>query len=259
VLPPDTVIGPFEAPKVVPMESAIGMTPKHDPGIRSAEVCGSCHTVHLPVLRDGVTLGHIYEQTTYPEWAFSAYRTGTTPDGALPDGAGARAETCQGCHMPSRDADGKPRISKIASIQEFTSFPATTFQLGPEATDLQFREGFAEHTLVGLNLVLIKMAKQFPDILGIHTRDPVSGDIGVLPLERTEDAILAQARNDTAEVAVARLTRNPTTLSADVTVTSHVGHRSRPASASGALSSPSRCWMRRVTCSGPRAAPTAAV
>ena len=225
VLPPDTLIGPFEAPKVVPMEAVLGMTPKHDPDIRSAELCGSCHTVHLPVLRDGVTLGHVYEQTTYPEWAFSAYRTGTTPDGALPDGAGARAETCQGCHMPSRDADGNPRVSKIASIQEFTSFPATTFQLGPEATDLQFREGFAEHTLVGLNLFLIKMAKQFPDILGIHTRDPVSGDIGLLPLERTEDAILAQAKNETAEVAVTALTRDATTLSADVTVTSHVGHR----------------------------------
>jgi len=225
VLPADTLIGPFEAPKVLPMEHAIGMTPKHDPDIKSAEVCGSCHTVHLPVLRDGVTIGHFYEQTTYPEWAFSAYRTGTTPDGALPDGAGDRAETCQGCHMPSRDADGNPRVSKIASIQEFTSFPATTYQLGPEATDLAFREGFAEHTLVGLNLVLIKIAKQFPDILGIHTRDPVSGDIGVLPLERTEQAILAQARNETAEVTVTSLTRTGTTLTADVTVTSHVGHK----------------------------------
>ena len=225
VLPPDTIIGPFEAPKVAPMEAVLGMTPKHDMAIRDAEVCGSCHTVHLPVLRDGVTLGHVYEQTTYPEWAFSAYRTGTTPDGTLPDGAGMRAETCQGCHMPSRDADGNPRVSKIASIQEFTSFAATTFQLGPEATDLQFREGFAEHTLVGLNLFLIKMAKQFPDILGIHTRDPVSGDIGMLPLERTEDAILAQAKNDTAEVAITALSRDATTLSADVTVTSHVGHK----------------------------------
>ena len=29
-------------------------------------------------------IGHVYEQTTYPEWAFSDYRTGTSPDGALP-------------------------------------------------------------------------------------------------------------------------------------------------------------------------------
>jgi hypothetical protein len=221
----DTIIGPFADPKVVPMEHAIGMTPKHDPDIRTAEVCGSCHTVHLPVLRDGKVLGHVYEQTTYPEWAFSAYRTGTSPDGALPLGPGERSQTCQDCHMPRRDADGRLRVSKIASIQEFTNFPATTFSLGAAALDLPFREGFAEHTLVGLNLILIKMAKQFPDILGIHTRDPISGDIGLLPLERTEDAILAQAATGTAEIAVGNVRRDATTLDATVTVTSHVGHK----------------------------------
>ena len=225
LLPPYTIIGPFEDPKTKPMDIALGMVPKHDMSIREAEACGSCHTVHLPVLRDGKVLGHIYEQTTYPEWAFSAYRTGTTPDGALPFGAGDRADTCQGCHMPSRDASGNPHISKIASIQEFTDFPATTHQLGPEATDLQAREGFAEHTLVGLNLFLVKMAKQFPDILGIHTRDPISGDIGVLPLQRTEDAIIAQAREATAELRIGPVTRGAETLAADVTVTSHVGHK----------------------------------
>jgi len=223
--PADAIAGPFEKPEIVPMEHAIGMTPKHDTDIRSAELCGSCHTVHLPVLHAGETLGHVYEQTTYPEWAFSAYRTGTTPDGALPSGPGNRAQTCQDCHMSRREADGSLRVSKIASIQEFTSFPATTFTLGPDALDLPFREGFAEHTLVGLNLFLVKMAKQFPDILSIHTRDPVSGDIGLLPLERTEDAILAQARDATADVAVANVARDAATLSADVTVTSHVGHK----------------------------------
>lgn len=222
---PDTIIGSFADPKVVPMEHAIGMTPKHDPAIRTAEVCGSCHTVHLPVLREGKLLGHVFEQTTYPEWAFSAYRTGTTPDGALPHGTGDRAQTCQDCHMPRRDADGNLRVSKIASIQEFTNFPATTFSLGAAALDLPFRAGFAEHTLVGLNLVLIRMAKQFPDILGIHTRDPISGDIGLLPLERTEDAILAQAATGTAEVAVTNVRRDATTLEATVTVTNHVGHK----------------------------------
>ncbi len=222
---PDTIVGPFEAPKIVPMEHAIGMTPKHDPDIRSAELCGSCHTVHLPVLRDGVLLGRVYEQTTYPEWAFSAYRSGTTPDGVLPHGAGDLSQTCQDCHMSRRDADGKLRVSKVASIQEFTDFPATTYALGPEAIDVPFREGFAEHTLVGLNIFLVKMAKQFPDILGIHTRDPISGDIGLLPLERTEDAMLHQAQNTTAEITVGDVSRDATTLAATVKVTSHVGHK----------------------------------
>ena len=49
--------------------------------------------ISLPVrmtvirLQDGKIIGHTYEQTTYPEWAFSAYRTGSTPQGDLPHGA----------------------------------------------------------------------------------------------------------------------------------------------------------------------------
>ena len=41
-------------------------------------------------------IGHFYEQTTYPEWAFSDYRTGATPDGALPLGAGRQGEVLPG-------------------------------------------------------------------------------------------------------------------------------------------------------------------
>ena len=61
----------------------------------SSEVRGTCHMVHLPIYRDGELLGRTYEQTTYPEWAFSAYRTGSSPDGPLPLGAGERAASCQ--------------------------------------------------------------------------------------------------------------------------------------------------------------------
>ena len=104
--PPDKLYGPFQDPKKIPMRRAIGSDPAHSAHIMTSEVCGSCHTVHLPVLHRGKTIGHTYEQTTYPEWAFSDYRTGTTPDGPLPLGRGARAQSCQDCHMPSKSADG---------------------------------------------------------------------------------------------------------------------------------------------------------
>ena len=106
--PPDKLYGPFQDPKKIPMQRAIGSDPAHSTHITTSEVCGSCHTVHLPVLHRGKTIGHTYEQTTYPEWAFSDYRTGTTPDGPLPLGRGARAQSCQDCHMPSKSADGTP-------------------------------------------------------------------------------------------------------------------------------------------------------
>jgi hypothetical protein len=177
------------------------------------------------VLQDGNTVTHIYEQTTYPEWAFSAYRTGTTPDGTLPLGAGSLAQSCQECHMPSKSADGKPMRSKIASIQEFSNFPETENNLGPEDIDLPVRDGFAAHTLVGLNVFLIKIAQQFPDVLGIPTSDPMMGTRGVDPLVRTEQAMLDTAGNETADVTVSKVSTAGGRLQATVTVRSKTGHK----------------------------------
>ncbi len=200
--PPDELYGPFRDPKALPMQHALGVTPRHNAVIQSSEVCGTCHTVHLAVLRNGRTLGHVYEQTTYPEWAFSAYRTGETPDGPLPYGAGERAEACQGCHMPSRAPDGTPYRSKIASIQEYSDIPATDNTLPPEAIDLPARDGFARHTLVGLNVFLVEMFQQFPNVLGMRTQDPMLVTKGLDPLLRTEQAMLDQAAQATAVIAI---------------------------------------------------------
>lgn len=223
--PPDELYGPFEAPKVKPMEHALGITPTHARSIQASEVCGSCHTVHLPVMVGKEVIAYTYEQTTYPEWAFSAYRTGSTPQGELPEGAGAKAESCQSCHMPSRDEDGKPVESKIAGIQEFTNFPQAEHNLGPEEIDLPVREGFARHTLVGLNVFFLKMAQQFPDVLGIRTQDPMLTSLGVDPLVTAEQAMLDQAAYDTAEVTVESATVQDGKLRAKVHVKSKVGHK----------------------------------
>ena len=184
--PPDQFYGQFHDPKKKSMHAAIGSNPVHSPTISSSEMCGSCHTVHLPVLHRGRKIGHFYEQTTYPEWAFSDYRTGATPDGALPLGAGSKAQSCQGCHMPNKDADGNPYRSKIAAIQEYTNFPQAEHTLDPKDLDLPERAGFATHTLVGLNIFLLKMAWQFPDILGLRRTDPMMSDLGIDPLVHSE-------------------------------------------------------------------------
>ncbi|MBZ6078420.1 cytochrome P460 family protein [Microvirga puerhi] len=222
---PDKIIGPFPDPKVKPMENALGLTPAHNAHIQSAEVCGSCHTVHLPVLNKGKVIGHTYEQTTYAEWAFSDYRTGRTPDGLLPMGPGAKAETCQGCHMPSKDAQGQPIRSKIASIQEHSNFPEADNTLEPEDIDLEIREGFASHVLVGLNTFLIKMAQQFPDIMGIRTQDPMLTRKGLDPLLYTEQAIAHQAEAKTADIRVSNLTMNEGAIEANILVTNKAGHK----------------------------------
>jgi hypothetical protein len=208
---PKTLFGPFPEPKTKPMAHALGNVPEHDPSIASSEQCGTCHTVHLPILwqpTDGepMVVGDTFEQTTYPEWLFSQYRTGTAaflPEGEmLPTGAGETPLSCAGCHMESHDENGQPFRSKIASIQERTNMPESDHTLPAHEIDLSPRDGFARHTLVGLNLFLIKMAQQFPDILGIPLEDPMLTSKGMAPLQRTEDKMVENARHNTADIAI---------------------------------------------------------
>jgi cytochrome c553 len=222
---PDVLYGPFPDPKQKSMKNAIGISPEHNRHIRSSEVCGSCHMVHLPILHRDKAVGYVFEQATYAEWAFSDYRTGTTPDGELPGGPGAQAQSCQDCHMPSRGADGHPYRSKIAAIQEYSTFPQAEYTLPRQDIDLPRRTGFAQHTLVGLNLFLTKMAQQFPDLLGIRAQDPMLVGAGLDPAWFTERAILEQAGRRTAVVTIGEVKTDGGTLSATVTVVNKTGHK----------------------------------
>jgi hypothetical protein len=222
---PGEIFGPFKDPKKKPMEHATGLAAAHSELVKSSEICASCHTVHLPVLHGGKIIGHTYEQATYPEWAFSSYRTGETVDGPLPEGPGAKAQSCQGCHMPNKDARGKTYRSKIATIQEASSFPQAEYTLPADDIDLEPREGFAKHTLVGLNMFLTKMAQQFPDVLGIRTEDPMlPSHRAVDPLTTTERAMIDQAER-TAAIDVSEVARDGDTLTAKVRVTNKAGHK----------------------------------
>jgi mono/diheme cytochrome c family protein len=223
--PADKLFGPFDMPKTHPMEYTLGITPEAGKTIKTSELCGSCHTVHLPVLDKGKTLAHIYEQTTYAEWAFSAYRTGDTVFGKLPEGAGATPQSCQDCHMPSKDEGGQFN-SKIASIQEYSNFPSAEHTFDPVDIDLEQRKGFARHTLVGLNLFLVKMFQQFPAVMGVPTEGPMLTSKGVDPLEYTARAISDQAQNGTASIALdgaPKIAKGK--LSASIHIENHTGHK----------------------------------
>lgn len=222
---PDKFYGPFDDPKTLSMQHALGNLPEHNPNILASETCGSCHTVHLPIMHPDRTIGHVYEQTTYPEWAFSDYRTGTSPDGKLPFGAGPRAQSCQGCHMPNTAPSGKPYRSKIASIQEYTNFPQAEHTLEPKDIDLPTRDGFAKHILVGLNVFLLEMAQQSMDLLGIRKADPMLTKLGVDSLPASEGAMLDQALHRTASISVGAVRTEHGALTARVTVVNKVGHK----------------------------------
>ena len=240
--PPETLNGPFPDPLTKPMQNSLRVIPEHNTAITTAEVCASCHSIHLPVLDrqqpEPLCLPQTnsadpfrcfpkrYEQTTYPEWAFSAYRSGTLGKEKLPSGAGATPKTCQQCHMPSVDSDGTSLVSKIASIEEYSNYPQTDYRLPAEQIDLPQRAGYAQHQLVGLNFFLIEMAQQFPAIFGIRSLDPGLGGMNVAPLQVTENLIVEQANQHSI-----KLTAEPNwnaatnTLSTQVSVENLAGHK----------------------------------
>lgn len=238
----EVINGPYADPLVKPMQNALRLTPQHHQAITTSEVCGSCHTIHLPVLDNPQPEDRCgpqtdppdpfrcfpkrYEQTTYAEWAFSAYRSGWLGRQMLPAGPGATPRSCQDCHMPSRNADGSPTRSKIAAIEEYSNYPQTDYRLEAEEIDLPVREGYARHVLVGLNIFLIEMAQQFPQVFGIRSEDPGLGGSNLAPLQVTENAILDQAANATTRVSVEpRWDAASATLDAQVSVENLAGHK----------------------------------
>lgn len=237
---PDSLNGPFPDPLTKPMANSLRVVPEHNSAITTSEVCGSCHSIHLPVLDqpqpDNRCLPQTkpadpfrcfpkrYEQTTYPEWAFSAFRTGFLGKQPLPGGPGSNPTTCQQCHMPSTNSAGEPLKSKIASIEEYSNYPQTDYRLPPSEIDLPVRENYAQHQLVGLNVFLIEMAQQFPAILGIRSQDPGLGGINVPPLQVAENAMVDQARTRTAKLEVTSSWTGQA-LNTNVTVRNLAGHK----------------------------------
>src|SRR5690606_35924726 len=94
-----------------------------------------------------------------------------------------------------------------------------------EEIDLPVRSGFARHTLVGLNVFLVKIAQQFPELLGIRTQDPMLVSKGVDPLVYTEQQMLDQAASGTVKLTVGAPARSAGTLSTEVTLVNLTGHK----------------------------------
>jgi hypothetical protein len=231
----DEMLGPFEDNVIVtdPMNNALGVKPKHDPYIKTARMCGSCHTINLPVV-DQKPAGHNLEQLTYLEWLNSSFQNefGNNP----------KAQSCQDCHMRTsyRNAEGSLAVPVIqqpmATVQD-DQYPAVEHRAPSDKVQVRFRDkGFVRHQLQGLNLPLLEMFRQlmtdsksgqknFPynEVLGVRQNDfmlTVNAD-----LPNAIDAFVEQAQNTTAEIAISQPVVSKDKLVANVTVTNKTGHR----------------------------------
>jgi hypothetical protein len=111
--------------------------PERGAHVSQSRLCASCHTVLVRRLDErGAPVGpEIPEQTTYLEWRNSEFQDEAKP-------AGARARTCQGCHMPATEdelGEGAPIATAIAT----------------RPTNAPVRERYRRHTLRGGNAYLL--------------------------------------------------------------------------------------------------------
>jgi hypothetical protein len=217
------VNGPFDQLATLPMKNAMGITPRFAEHVKSSALCGSCHTVILPVFdkqgkqivdKDGKPK-EFHEQMTYPEWQNSSYQNEREPINR------ATVRTCQDCHMPT-DFEGRPIISRIANIED-NNYPYTDYRAPDKEITLRIRDPYSRHTLVGLNQFGLMMFQQFPQILGIRTADYMF-DQSALGLQTAQNSSSYLARKQTAKISVTSLERTEKFIEATVTVENLAGH-----------------------------------
>jgi hypothetical protein len=227
--------GPFEKPQTIPMKHTLGIDPVHDSYTQNGRICGTCHTIHLPVL-DATEGGaehakaeecqnekFSYEQATYLEWVNSAFQNVINP--AKNSGS---VKTCQDCHMLAT-LNGTTIQTQIAAVED-GRYPDADFRAPSSELDVPLRaQGYARHQFQGLNVFLLAMFDQFNDPLGLRKCDYMSsGCSGLEPKSGIPFAMrnfLEQAAEQTATLNVTKPSIHGSTLTADVTVTNLTGHR----------------------------------
>lgn len=214
--PAGEMYGPYQEVATIPMRNALGVTPKFGAQLSSSAMCGSCHTVILPVLDDkGNEIKKIVEQATYFEWQNSVYQDERAPIDK------AQARSCQDCHMP-RSYNNRSLVFRVANVED-SSYPATPF-LAPDADITPVpRDRYSRHTLMGINLFSLEMFRQFPDILGIRTIDYMYSE-GVPGLTTAHESALDLARNESARVTIRDVRRDDDALETTVRIQNLAGH-----------------------------------
>jgi len=221
--PFNIVNGPYEEVATLPMKNALGVTPQYGEHLKTSAMCGSCHTVILPVFDEkGKQVNDksgkpkaFHEQTTYPEWLNSIYQNEVKPFNQQ------TVKTCQDCHMQTTFND-RQLVFRIANIED-KNYPYTDYRAPDKEITLQARDKFSRHTLIGINQFGTMMFQQFPNLLGIRTADYMYSD-GVLGLLTAQSSSYKLARQETAKIEVSALKQSAGFLEASVHIENLAGH-----------------------------------
>ena len=235
--------GPLEDKEISPysMEHAIGFKPKHNPYIKSSQMCGTCHVVNLPIVDKPLLPGeiadeliaaeqnplfkkyhHHVEQATYLEWLNSEFENEFNAENP-------QAKTCQDCHMSKEyhnedlELHLEHIVTRVAAIQDNTYPDAENLAEQKELLVRLRKEGYSRHNFRGLNVFLLEMFNQFDDLLGVRKFDFMTGSQKDIPHAVAD--FMRQAKNDVATLEVNSVVNGGNELVSKVTVQNKVGHR----------------------------------
>jgi hypothetical protein len=95
------IYGPHLTPKVDPMQLIVNYTPTSTAHVTKSELCATCHTVIVPIMKGAEHQGDFLEQAPYLEWSNSSFSPGAP---------------CGTCHLPTQDGAMTAISSPIAKF-----------------------------------------------------------------------------------------------------------------------------------------------
>jgi len=195
------IYGPHLRPFTMPMRHRTGYTPTESKHVSKSALCASCHTLFTNSLTpDGKPTGHmLLEQGPYVEWQNSQFNDET-------DGPNKHTRSCQDCHMPSTDVNGKSIKTRIARNPHGGDFPP-----------IRPRQTFGRHVFTGGNTLMLSILR---DELGeTRSRTAVAGFNAAIKQTRR------MLRQKTAQIKIVEAKQRDGKLNITLTVTNLTGHK----------------------------------
>ena len=149
------IYGPHANPVTMPMQRHVDYTPVQSDHMLSSSMCATCHTVITHSFNENgqETEMRLHEQVPYFEWRNSVFNDEV-------DGNEETSRSCQSCHMPQADVDGRAIVTNLAHNPGGRDFPF-----------LRPRQPFGRHTFAGGNVFMTQLIRENREQLGVVATD----------------------------------------------------------------------------------------
>ncbi|MFO0941221.1 MAG: multiheme c-type cytochrome [Pirellulales bacterium] len=195
------IYGPHANPVTMPMQRHVEYTPTKADHILSSAMCATCHTVITESFDKKGTATHsqLHEQVPYLEWRNSIFNDEV-------DSNKTTARSCQSCHVPQTDINGKAISTRLAHNPGGRDFPF----LNP-------REPYGRHTLAGGNVFMTQLLRDNRQLLKISAPPEA--------FDRVIEDSRKMLQRDTAKLAIVQHQAESPVSKISVTVENQSGHK----------------------------------